>query len=142
MTLLSHDTPNAPSSPQKTRAPRSNNRHDDVVECAVIGVRDDLKGMVPLAFVVVSSSSSSDSDDDVSSEVVSIVRDRVGAVAALRNVLVVKALPKTRSGKILRKTMRSIADGDAFRVPGTIEDAKALDDIQDAVDRLNDAAAK
>lgn len=107
--------------------------HPKIVECAVVAHSDDVKGSVPIAFVV--SSCDDDDVDVVPSEVVSIVRDRVGAVAALRTVLVVPALPKTRSGKILRKTMRSIVDGESYRVPGTIEDAKALRYVHDAIER-------
>jgi propionyl-CoA synthetase len=98
--------------------------HPRVAECAVIGVRDDLKGQVPRAFVVLKAGAS---DDGVEDEIVALVRDRVGPVAALKQVSVVPALPKTRSGKILRRTMRAIADGRDEAPPSTIEDIRVLD---------------
>ncbi len=98
--------------------------HPRVAECAVIGVRDDLKGQVPRAFVVLKAGAS---DDGVEDEIVALVRDRVGPVAALKQVSVVPALPKTRSGKILRRSMRAIADGRDEAPPSTIEDIRVLD---------------
>ena len=106
--------------------------HPSVAECAVIGVADQLKGQVPRALVVVKSGIDLDADgarQELVDELVQRVRSEVGAVAALREVDVVAALPKTRSGKILRKTMRQIADGDTPAVPSTIEDASVLDDL-------------
>ncbi len=100
--------------------------HPAVAECAVIGVHDALKGQIPRGFVVLKAGI--DTDPDVlSAELVQLVRDQIGAVAALRRVDVVAGLPKTRSGKILRKTMRGIADGTDEPVPSTIEDPAALD---------------
>lgn len=103
--------------------------HPQVAECAVIGVRDDLKGQVPRALVVLKGADELDDaqTERLREELVQRVRDEVGAVAALRQVDVVAALPKTRSGKILRRTMRQLADGDDAPVPGTIEDASVLD---------------
>lgn len=103
--------------------------HPQVAECAVIGVRDDLKGQVPRALVVLKGADELDDaqTEQLREELVQRVRDEVGAVAALRQVDIVPALPKTRSGKILRKTMRQLADGDDAPVPGTIEDAGVLD---------------
>lgn len=106
-------------------------RHPDVVECAVIGQKHDIKGEVPVAVVVMAEGSCAKSDE-VKREVVSVVRKRVGAVAALRQVATVSALPKTRSGKILRKIIRKIADGEEYTVPGTIEDASVLGGIHEA----------
>ena len=100
--------------------------HPAVAECAVIGVADDLKGQVPRGLVVLKGGGDWD-PAVVEAECVQRVRDEVGAVAALRQVDVVAALPKTRSGKILRKTMREIADGGSPVVPSTIEDAGVLD---------------
>ena len=101
--------------------------HEAVAECAVIGVRDELKGQVPRALVVLKSGVDADADGDrIRSELVTRVRSEVGAVAALRQVDIVAALPKTRSGKILRRTMREIADGGSPAVPATIEDASVL----------------
>jgi propionyl-CoA synthetase len=104
--------------------------HEAVAECAVIGVADELKGQVPRALVVLKSGTDASSDGDrIRAELVQRVRDEVGAVAALRRVDIVGALPKTRSGKILRKTMREIADGRTPTVPGTIEDASVLETL-------------
>ncbi|MFP5334618.1 MAG: propionyl-CoA synthetase [Actinomycetes bacterium] len=100
--------------------------HPAVAECAVIGVHDEMKGQVPRGFVVLKGGVQAD-PDDVARECVQRVRDEVGAVAALRRVDVVPALPKTRSGKILRKTMREIADGKTPAVPSTIEDPAVLE---------------
>jgi propionyl-CoA synthetase len=100
--------------------------HPAVAECAVVGVHDELKGQVPRGFVVLKAGVDAD-PEALRAELVQAVRDRIGAVAALRRVDVVPALPKTRSGKILRRTMREIADGGTPPVPGTIEDAGVLD---------------
>jgi propionyl-CoA synthetase len=103
--------------------------HPAVAECAVIGVSDPVKGQVPRGFVVLKSGSTAD-PPAVRSELIQLVRDQIGPVAALRQVDVVAALPKTRSGKILRKTMRGIADGNDEPVPSTIEDPAALDALR------------
>src|ERR1700761_3479747 len=103
--------------------------HPAVAECAVIGVSDATKGQVPRGFVVLKAGISTESAT-VSAELVQLVRERIGAVAALRRVDVVAALPKTRSGKILRKTMRGIADGTDEPVPSTIEDPAVLDALR------------
>ena len=102
--------------------------HPAVAECAVIGVHDDFKGQIPRALVVVKSGVDVEADGErIRKELVERVRSEVGAVASLRQVDIVAALPKTRSGKILRKTMREIADGHTPAVPATIEDAGVLD---------------
>ncbi len=103
--------------------------HPAVAECAVIGVDDALKGQVPRGFVVLKAGVLAD-PQALAAELVALVRARIGAVAALRRVDVVPALPKTRSGKILRKTMRGIADGRDDPVPSTIEDATVLDRLR------------
>ncbi len=103
--------------------------HPAVAECAVIGVSDQLKGQVPRGFVVLKAGVRAD-PATVSDELVQLVRDQIGAVAALRRVDVVTALPKTRSGKILRKTMRGIAGGQDEPVPSTIEDPAVLDGLR------------
>ncbi len=100
----------------------------DVAECAVIGVADEMKGQVPRAFVVLKAGIEAD-PATLQDDIVAMVRDRVGAVASLRRVDVVAGLPKTRSGKILRKTMRGIADGRDEPTPSTIEDAGVLDTL-------------
>ena len=108
--------------------------HPAVAECAVIGVADDFKGQIPRGLVVLKGGVDVDGDGDrIVKELVQRVRDEVGAVAALRQVDIVPALPKTRSGKILRKTMREIADGKTPAVPGTIEDASVLDRLADTL---------
>ncbi len=102
--------------------------HPDVAECAVIGVADDLKGQVPRGLVVVKAGVDAAAEGDrIRRELVQRVRDEVGAVASLRQVDIVTALPKTRSGKILRRTMREMADGRTPTIPGTIEDVSVLD---------------
>jgi propionyl-CoA synthetase len=103
--------------------------HPAVAECAVIGVADPMKGQVPRGFVVLKAGVEQD-PDDVASELVAKVRDEIGAVAAFKDVTVVGGLPKTRSGKILRKTMREIADGKDAKVPSTIEDTGVLDALR------------
>ncbi|NLU82455.1 propionyl-CoA synthetase [Rhodococcus sp. HNM0569] len=100
--------------------------HPAVAECAVVGVRDELKGQRPTGYVVLERGADID-DDRLRDELVAMVRDQIGAVATFRDVTVVQALPKTRSGKILRKTMRQIADHEEYTVPSTIEDASVLD---------------
>ncbi|MDU0313965.1 propionyl-CoA synthetase [Phycicoccus sp. M110.8] len=103
--------------------------HPAVAECAVIGVHDELKGQVPRALVVLKAGVDRGSADAVAAELRQRVRDEVGAIASLQRVDVVAALPKTRSGKILRKTMREMADGLPAKVPGTIEDASVLETL-------------
>jgi propionyl-CoA synthetase len=104
--------------------------HPDVAECAVIGIADQLKGQVPLGFIVLKAGTNTPREV-VSREVLALVRERIGAVASLCNALVVQRLPKTRSGKILRGTMRSIADGQDYRMPATIDDPAILAEIAD-----------
>jgi propionyl-CoA synthetase len=104
--------------------------HPAVAECAVIGVHDELKGQVPRALVVVKAGIDGAADGErIRAELKQRVRDEVGAIASLQRVDIVSALPKTRSGKILRKTMREIADGKTPNVPGTIEDASVLETL-------------
>jgi propionyl-CoA synthetase len=103
--------------------------HPAVAECAVIGVNDAFKGQIPRGFVVLKAGVATE-PAVVSAELVQLVRDQIGPVAALRRVDVVAALPKTRSGKILRKTMRGIADGQDEPVPSTIEDPAVLDALR------------
>ena len=100
-------------------------QHAAVAECAVIGVRDAIKGEKPVGYVVLKSGVTI-GDDQLAAELIGMVRDQIGAVAAFRDAVVVSALPKTRSGKILRKTMRHIANGEPYVVPPTIEDTAAI----------------
>ncbi|MBV8168073.1 MAG: AMP-binding protein, partial [Alphaproteobacteria bacterium] len=102
--------------------------HPDVAECAVIGVADAIKGQVPLGFVVLKAGVARP-DADICREVVALVRERIGPVASFKTATVVKRLPKTRSGKILRGTMQKIADGQVYRMPATIDDPIILDEI-------------
>jgi propionyl-CoA synthetase len=106
--------------------------HPDVAECAVIGVADQLKGQLPLGFVVLKAGVERP-HDDIAAEVVGLVRERIGPVASFKTALVVQRLPKTRSGKILRGTMRRIADGEEYAVPATIDDPAILDEIEAAL---------
>lgn len=103
--------------------------HDVISECAVIGMEDNLKGQVPLALVVPKIGEESYEHFKLESEIIQMVRDKVGAVASLKNVIVVDRLPKTRSGKILRKTIRKIVDGKKYSIPSTIEDPMVINDI-------------
>ncbi|MFV6026325.1 propionyl-CoA synthetase [Streptomyces sp. NPDC056264] len=108
--------------------------HPDVAECAVIGVADALKGQVPRGFVVLKAGTARE-PGEVEAELVRLVRERIGAVASLKDVAVVAALPKTRSGKILRKTMRGIADGRDEPVPSTVDDASVIDALRPVLRR-------
>jgi propionyl-CoA synthetase len=100
--------------------------HELVAECAVIGVADSIKGQIPKAFVVLKAGAQVDAEE-LRKEIVALVRKEVGPVAALNEAVIVPGLPKTRSGKVLRKTMRGIADGKTVDIPSTIEDASVLD---------------
>jgi propionyl-CoA synthetase len=103
--------------------------HPDVAECAVIGVADALKGQVPQGFVVLKAGRSRDTAE-LQRECAARIRDEIGPVAAFRKINVVARLPKTRSGKILRATMRQIAEGEIPKVPATIDDPAILDEIR------------
>jgi propionyl-CoA synthetase len=107
-------------------------QHPAVAECAVIGAADPMKGQLPRGFVVLKAGAQDD-PDDIAKKLVAMVRDEIGAVAAFKDVAVVGGLPKTRSGKILRKTMREIADGKEPVVPSTIEDESVLDTLRPAL---------
>ena len=102
--------------------------HHSVAECAVIGIHDDLKGQTPLALVVTKLGDEIE-HFQLEQEIIKLVRQQIGAVASLRNVVIVERLPKTRSGKILRKLMRSIADGENFQIPSTIDDEEIVPEI-------------
>ena len=110
--------------------------HHSVAECAVIGINDELKGQIPLALVVAKSGEDIE-HFQLQHEVVKLVREQIGAVASLRDVVMVQRLPKTRSGKILRKMMRSIADGENFQVPSTLDDAAIIAEIRDVLQHDN-----
>ena len=106
--------------------------HPDVAECAVTGVADALKGQVPLGFVVLNAGADRD-PAELEAELVAMVRARIGPVAAFKQACIVPRLPKTRSGKVLRGTIRKIADGEPWRVPPTIDDPTILDEITEAL---------
>ncbi len=109
--------------------------HPDVAECAVIGVSDELKGQLPLGFLCLNAGSTRD-HGEVVGECVKLVREQIGPVAAFKLAVVVDRLPKTRSGKILRGTMVSIADGKTYKMPATIDDPAILDEIRQALQTL------
>ena len=109
--------------------------HPEVAECAVIGVGDDLKGQLPMGFLCLNKGCTI-SEAEIVSDVVNLVREKIGPVAAFKLACVVNRLPKTRSGKILRSTMVSIADSKPFKAPATIDDPKILDEIKIALQNL------
>jgi propionyl-CoA synthetase len=106
--------------------------HPDVAECAVIGMADDLKGQVPCGFLVLNAGVDR-ATSDIEKEVVALVREKIGPVAAFKLAVAVKRLPKTRSGKILRATMQKIADGEEWAMPATIDDPAILEEIGTAL---------
>ncbi|NKC14748.1 MAG: AMP-binding protein [Gammaproteobacteria bacterium] len=113
--------------------------HADVAECAVIGVADQLKGQLPLGFLVLNTGCERE-EGAIVQEVVQMVRERIGPVAAFKTATVVQRLPKTRSGKILRGTMQKIADGGQWKMPATIDDPVILDEIEAALKRMGYAS--
>jgi len=113
--------------------------HKDVAECAVIGAFDTVKGEVPVGFLVVKSGVERD-QAAIEKEVVELVRERIGPVAAFKTAMTVAKLPKTRSGKILRGTIKKIVDGQSYNLPSTLEDPGALSEIETAVESRKRAA--
>ena len=109
--------------------------HPDVAECAVIGVADALKGQAPVGFLCLNAGVKRD-HSEIAKEVVRLVREKIGPVAAFKIAVVVDRLPKTRSGKILRGTMVSIADSKGFKMPATIDDPVILDEIKVALQTI------
>ena len=106
--------------------------HPDVAECAVLGIKDDLKGEVPCGFIVLKAGVDRP-HAEIEKEIVQLVRDKIGPVAAFKLAITVARLPKTRSGKILRGTIKKIADHEPWTMPATIEDPKVLDEIGEAI---------
>ena len=102
--------------------------HQDVAECAVLGIKDELKGEVPCGFIVLKSGVNRP-PAEIEQECVALIREKIGPVAAFKRAITVARLPKTRSGKILRGTMKKIVDGESWQMPATIEDPKALDEV-------------
>ena len=115
--------------------------HPDVAECAVIGVHDNLKGQLPLGLVVLKAGVNKEAAD-IRKELSQMIRNTIGPIACYRESCVVKRLPKTRSGKILRATMRKIADGEPYPMPSTIDDPAVLDEIEDAMKNVGYAQKK
>ena len=115
--------------------------HQDVAECAVLGVEDKLKGQVPVGFLVLKAGVSK-SHEEIVKEVVQMVRDRIGPVAAFKTATVVKRLPKTRSGKILRGTIQKIADNQEYKVPATIDDPATLSEMEEALKNIGLAGSR
>jgi propionyl-CoA synthetase len=109
--------------------------HPDVAECAVIGAADSFKGQLPLGFVVLKAGVHRD-PNTIIKELVQMVRDRIGAVAAFKQAVIVNRLPKTRSGKILRGVMRKISDGEDYKLPSTIDDPAILEEVSAAIKPL------
>jgi len=116
-------------------------KHPDVAECAVIGVADDLKGQLPVGFLVLKVGVDKD-HADIISEVITMVRDQIGPVAAFKTASVIDRLPKTRSGKILRGTMQKIADNEDYKMPATIDDPAILDEIKEALEGIGYASSR
>jgi propionyl-CoA synthetase len=104
--------------------------HKAIAECAVVGIADELRGQRPIALVLLKDGASVE-EGKLEIELVDFIREKIGALAFFKNAVIVKRLPKTRSGKILRKTIRNIADGVSYTVPSTIDDPDILDEISD-----------
>jgi propionyl-CoA synthetase len=115
--------------------------HPDVAECAVLGVEDSLKGQIPIGFLVLNAGVDR-KEEEIVKEVVQMVRDRIGPVAAFKTATVVKRLPKTRSGKILRGTIQKIADNKEFKTPATIDDPATLTEMEEALNRIGFAKSR
>jgi len=115
--------------------------HPDVAECAVLGVADKLKGQVPVGFLVLNAGVSRDSKEIIG-ETIRMVRERIGPVASFKTATVVKRLPKTRSGKILRGTIQKIADNTPYKVPATIDDPAILEEMEEALMGIGYAKAQ
>jgi propionyl-CoA synthetase len=106
--------------------------HPDVAECAVLGIKDDIKGEQPCGFVVLKAHVTREAAT-IEKEIIALVRERIGPVASFKIAIAVNRLPKTRSGKILRGTIKKIADHEAWTMPATIEDAGVLEEIAAAL---------
>ena len=110
--------------------------HKSVAECAVLGIADKLKGQLPIGLLALKAGVQQ-KNEEIIKECVSMVRDKVGPVAAFKIAIVVKRLPKTRSGKILRGTVRKIADNEPYKMPATIDDPAILDEIKEDLIKNN-----
>lgn len=116
-------------------------QHKDVAECAVIGAHDALKGQLPVGLVVLKSNVVRE-EEDLKRELVQMIRNEIGPIACFRQVTIVTRLPKTRSGKILRSTMRKIADGEQYPIPSTIDDPSVLGEVEEALKKIGYAQKK
>jgi propionyl-CoA synthetase len=110
--------------------------HPDVAECAVLGVADELKGQVPLGLLVLKAGVDAGRHAEIVRDVIQMVRDRIGPVAAFKTATVVGRLPKTRSGKILRGIIQKIADSEEYKIPATIDDSSILPEIEETLKKL------
>ena len=110
--------------------------HKSVAECAVVGIADKLKGQLPIGLLTLKAGVDKD-NDTISKECIQMVRDKIGPVAAFKIAIVVKRLPKTRSGKILRGTVRKIADKEDYKMPATIDDPAILKEIEEDLIKNN-----
>jgi propionyl-CoA synthetase len=110
-------------------------QHKDIAECAVIGAKDSLKGQLPVGLVVLKSGVTRE-EAELKEELVQMIRSEVGPIACFKQAAVVGRLPKTRSGKILRSTMRKIADGETYVMPSTIDDPSILGEIEESLKRI------
>jgi propionyl-CoA synthetase len=115
--------------------------HKDIAECAVIGVHDELKGQLPVGLCVLKAGVNT-SDAEIKQDLAKMIREMIGPIAGYKETCVVKRLPKTRSGKILRGTMRKIADGEPYTMPSTIDDPAILNEIEDALKKVGYAQKK
>ena len=107
-------------------------KHKDIAECAVVGILDELKGQIPMGFIVINSGTARP-NKTIIQETINMIRNEIGPVASFRKVIIVNRLPKTRSGKILRSTISSIVDKKPYKIPATIDDEAILDEIKDAI---------
>jgi propionyl-CoA synthetase len=116
-------------------------QHEDVAECAVIGAHDPLKGQLPIGLVVLKAGVAR-GEEELKKELVQMIRNDIGPIACFRQATVVSRLPKTRSGKILRSTMRKIADGEQYTMPSTIDDPSVLGEVEEALKKIGYARKK
>ncbi len=110
--------------------------HPAVAECAVVGINDSLKGQVPLGLVVIKNGITT-SNEDLIGELKQSIRNDTGVIASLKKLLIIDRLPKTRSGKILRKTIRQMIDGQEIEIPSTIEDSQVITELSSALLNMN-----
>ncbi|MGV0957814.1 AMP-binding protein [Empedobacter falsenii] len=110
--------------------------HPDITECAVVGIKDELKGQIPIGLIVTKENASK-SEEEIEKDLIALLRKEIGGIACFKTSIIVSRLPKTRSGKILRKTLSQIADGTPFTIPSTIDDATVLDELIHEFSRRN-----